>query len=177
MHLSTSPGGKIPSSSLNLPVLPPLSIIETIADMVMPCISRNPDRSANCPLPPPMVTTLKRASVDCLICTVRDSLSFVVSDLFIGKAIVSYFIQEINFGENDSAIHHCRTRSWDFKRSTLAKGSHGWTCRMADMTIQVDNGHKASHYYIVFELHDWWRRETRICQGFAKGAPNANIML
>jgi len=54
-HFKTSPGGKIPSSSRNLPVLPPLSTMETIASIVISLKSLNPDRSAYWPLPPPIV--------------------------------------------------------------------------------------------------------------------------
>jgi hypothetical protein len=54
-HFKTSPGGNIPSSSLNLPVLPPLSTMETIEFISISFKSLKPDRSAYWPLPPPMV--------------------------------------------------------------------------------------------------------------------------
>ena len=57
MHLSTSPGGKMPNSSRSLPVLPPLSVIETIAVIFNPRMSRSADSNTNWPLPPPNVTT------------------------------------------------------------------------------------------------------------------------
>jgi hypothetical protein len=53
--LKTSPGGNIPSSSRNLPVLPPLSTMETIEFVSISFKSLKPDRSAYWPLPPPMV--------------------------------------------------------------------------------------------------------------------------
>jgi hypothetical protein len=67
-----SPGGRVPSSSRSLPVLPPLSIMETTALMWMPGSFLNPESRANWPLPPPMVTMWIgfRDAFDCFLAVI-----------------------------------------------------------------------------------------------------------